>query len=71
VLRVIDVTGHEHLPSKSTLDGYDLRAARLIERKRLLEDLLGDPDLNPIHYSQHFEEVGSVLFRKSCELGHY
>ena len=51
------------------LDGYDLRAARLVDRKNLLEDLLLERDLGPIHYSQHFEEEGAVLFKKSCELG--
>src|SRR4051812_9912478 len=51
------------------LDGYDLRSARLIDRKALLEDLLGERELGPIHFSQHFEEEGEVLFQKSCELG--
>src|SRR3954471_9109805 len=51
------------------LDGYDLRAAQLVNRKNLLEDLLLERDLGPIHYSQHFEEEGAVLFQKSCELG--
>jgi len=51
------------------LDGYDLRGARLIERKRLLAQLLAERDLSPIFFSQHFEEDGTVLLRKSCDLG--
>jgi bifunctional non-homologous end joining protein LigD len=52
------------------LDGYDLRGARLIERKQLLSALLAEQqDLGPIHFSQHFEEDAAVLFRKSCEMG--
>jgi bifunctional non-homologous end joining protein LigD len=51
------------------LDGYDLRSARLIERKQLLSALLTEQDLGPIHFSQHFEEDAAVLFRKSCEMG--
>jgi bifunctional non-homologous end joining protein LigD len=51
------------------LDGYDLRGATLISRKRLLSDLLSERALGPIQYSQHFEEEGALLFRKSCEMG--
>src|SRR4051812_24739586 len=51
------------------LDGFDLRAARLVERKRVLEGLLKEAgDIGPLHFSQHFDD-GSMIFDKSCELG--
>ena len=53
------------------LDGYDLRAARLIERKRILAQLLkADPaDITPVLLSDHFEDDGPLMFTKSCEMG--
>ena len=56
------------MPSISYLDGYDLRGARLTERKQLLAQLL-EGDLSPVHLSQHFEEDGQMLFEKACEMG--
>ncbi|WP_191217876.1 DNA ligase D [Agrobacterium salinitolerans] len=49
------------------LDGSDLRAAALSERKALLEKLLpaGDPHLR---YSQHFEESGALVLDHACRL---
>lgn len=41
-------------------DGYDLRAAPLVERKRLLRRLLDPRD--PFRYSDHHEEEGKELF---------
>lgn len=49
------------------LDGYDLRAAPLIERKTLLEQLVGsEPGL--IRYSSHFNENGGLVLRHACRL---
>lgn len=49
------------------LDGYDLRAAPLIERKRLLNYLI--PDANGlIRYSSHFDENGDLVLRHACRL---
>jgi hypothetical protein len=39
------------------LDGFDLRLAPVIERKRVLAELLGKA-CGPILYSEHFEEDG-------------
>lgn len=51
------------------LDGFDLRAAPLVERKRVLEGLLKEAgDIGPLHFSEYFED-GSMIFDKSCELG--
>jgi bifunctional non-homologous end joining protein LigD len=52
------------------LDGYDLRAAPLIERKRALSELLKRAgDIGPFLFSQHFEDGADAMFAKSCELG--
>jgi bifunctional non-homologous end joining protein LigD len=53
------------------LDGYDLRPARLMDRKAVLAHLLAQDaaEVAPVFYSQHFEEDGPTLFAKSCELG--
>ncbi len=49
------------------LDGEDLRAAPLVERKRRLAALLADaPD--PLRLSEHFEEDGEVMLRHACRL---
>jgi bifunctional non-homologous end joining protein LigD len=53
------------------LDGYDLRAAPLIERKEALRELLekaGD-EIAPIQFSEHFETDGATLFKQACNLG--
>jgi bifunctional non-homologous end joining protein LigD len=50
------------------LDGEDLRALPLIERKRRLRELL-PTDAPPLLYSDHFEEGGKALFRRACEMG--
>jgi ATP-dependent DNA ligase len=50
------------------LDGYDLRAAALIDRKRALAELLtGIGDIGPIFYSEHFAMSGSALFEPACQ----
>src|SRR5690606_21781472 len=49
------------------LDGRDLRAAPLVERKAALEALLSDaPKL--LRYSEHFEENGELVLRHACRL---
>jgi bifunctional non-homologous end joining protein LigD len=49
------------------LDGYDLTALPLIERKRLLEQLIGK-GAGIIRYSGHFEEDGDMVLRHACRL---
>ena len=51
------------------LDGFDLRAARLVERKRVLSGFLHDAgDAGPLHYSEHFEIDGKSMFQKACDM---
>jgi bifunctional non-homologous end joining protein LigD len=49
------------------LDGYDLRAAPLIERKALLKRLL-PASKAPLRYSDHFEENGELVLRHVCRM---
>jgi bifunctional non-homologous end joining protein LigD len=50
------------------LDGFDLRAAPLLERKRVLAGPL-DGIGPPIVYSEHIKEVdGAVMFEHACKL---
>lgn len=49
------------------LNGYDLREAPLIERKGLLEDLVGS-DPGRVRFSSHFGESGSMVLRHACRL---
>ena len=49
------------------LDGYDLRAVPLIERKRMLERIVA-ADIAPIRYSSHFEENGGLVLQHACRL---
>ncbi len=52
------------------LDGYDLRASPLIERKKALFDFLTSAkNIAPIQFSEHFETDGASLFSQACELG--
>lgn len=50
------------------LDGHDLRLLPLIERKALLEKLIGSNDNNALRYSGHFEESGAMVLRHACRL---
>jgi bifunctional non-homologous end joining protein LigD len=49
------------------LDGYDLSALPLVERKSVLRQVVTFED--PIAYSEHLEEDGEVAFRAACEKG--
>jgi ATP-dependent DNA ligase len=49
------------------LNGEDLRALPLIERKPLLKQLLRRKQ-SPVLYVDHFEERGREFFQKVCEL---
>lgn len=57
------------------LDGYDLTALPLIDRKELLRELLAKKDeadeeaQRPIHFSDHVEGHASEVFRQACLLG--
>jgi bifunctional non-homologous end joining protein LigD len=48
------------------LDGYDLRRAPLVERKRLLEGLL--PAAGALRYSSHVAGSGSDFFQQACRM---
>jgi bifunctional non-homologous end joining protein LigD len=51
------------------LEGRDLTDEPLIERKRLLADLLARAKaLGPIRLSEHFETEGSRVHRRACEM---
>jgi bifunctional non-homologous end joining protein LigD len=51
------------------LDGRDLRARPLHERKRMLQGLLkGAPKAGPLVYSDHVRGNGERVFRRACEL---
>ena len=52
------------------LDGFDLRGAPLIQRKALLEGVLGDAGgSGPLRFSPHFDEDGDLMMRHVCRLG--
>jgi bifunctional non-homologous end joining protein LigD len=51
------------------LDGYDLRAAPLIRRKELLDELIGSGGGGAIRYSSHFVEDGRLVLQRACALG--
>jgi bifunctional non-homologous end joining protein LigD len=50
------------------LDGFDLRATPLIERKRVLAELLNTPSLGVIRYCEHIEGDGKVVLEHACKL---
>ncbi len=50
------------------LDGYDLTAVPLVERKLLLESLIASiKGTTPLRYSEHVEGSGHEFFRQACE----
>jgi bifunctional non-homologous end joining protein LigD len=55
------------------LDGRDLLATRLLERKELLQRLLGSKaepsNTGRLRYSEHWLAQGRMLFDKACEMG--
>lgn len=51
------------------LDGLDLRSQPLLERKKLLQDLLNGIDSDAIHYNDHVIEQGVALFDEVKKLG--
>jgi bifunctional non-homologous end joining protein LigD len=52
------------------LDGFDLRAAPLIDRKRVLAELLKESgDIGPVLFSESFEEDGQLMFDRAREMG--
>ncbi|HVY81857.1 MAG TPA: DNA ligase D [Steroidobacteraceae bacterium] len=51
------------------VEGFDLRAVPLIERKRVLSELLAQaPRLQRIRLSEHLEAEGRVVFEQACAL---
>lgn len=50
------------------LDGFDLRAAPLIGRKRVLAELIRDVG-QPILYSDHLKDKGEAMFDHACKIG--
>ncbi len=54
------------------LEGFDLRDAPLIERKRILKELFeetGLPVSGPVVYADHLVSDGRQLFEHACKLG--
>lgn len=51
------------------LDGFDLRGAALIERKRVLRDLLARHGSDRVLFCEHLENDGAVVLAGACELG--
>jgi bifunctional non-homologous end joining protein LigD len=51
------------------LDGRDLTALPLIERKQQLKRLIGEKAEGPMRYSEHFDEAGPLVLRHACEMG--
>ncbi|CCV10321.1 DNA ligase D [Mesorhizobium sp. STM 4661] len=52
------------------LDGEDLRAEPLVERKQALQELLGkQPDNPAVRFSDHFAEPGKVMLQHACRMG--
>jgi bifunctional non-homologous end joining protein LigD len=51
------------------LDGRDLTALPLIERKQQLKRLIGEKTEGPMRYSEHFDEAGPVVLEHACKMG--
>jgi bifunctional non-homologous end joining protein LigD len=51
------------------LDGFDIRAAPLIERRRVLAELLGPKPVGPVLFSKHTEGDGTTIFDRACAMG--
>lgn len=50
------------------LDGYDVRACRLADRKQLLAAILPEGN-DTIRYSDHFATSGQAFLKQCCQLG--
>jgi bifunctional non-homologous end joining protein LigD len=51
------------------LNGRNTRNLPLIERKKLLEQLLAGATSETLRYSEHLESNGEKIFRSACEMG--
>lgn len=51
------------------LDGYDLQCAKLVDRKRLLAEVLRDCGTSRLQYCDHLEGHGPEFFKQTCQLG--
>ena len=51
------------------LNGHDLRAAPLIERKEALKNLIALAPGSRLQWSDHFEDEGPNFFRQCCQMG--
>ncbi|QKC80897.1 DNA ligase D [Mesorhizobium sp. NZP2077] len=52
------------------LDGKDLRAEPLVERKQALQELLGkQPENTAVRFSDHFSEPGRIMLEHACRMG--
>jgi bifunctional non-homologous end joining protein LigD len=49
------------------LDGYDLRGAGLVDRKKVLGELIADSE-GPLQISEHLEVEGPEMYRNACAL---
>lgn len=49
------------------LDGYDLQALPLVDRKAMLQQLI-EAASGPIRFSSHFDEGGGIVLRHACRL---
>src|SRR5262249_17403364 len=49
------------------LDGYDMRQAPLIERKRLLSQLLITGKYDPVRYNDHVQGNGGKMYHQACQ----
>jgi bifunctional non-homologous end joining protein LigD len=51
------------------LDGFDLRRAPLVQRKRVLAEVLSGVGLNLIRFCEHIEGDGATVLEHACKLG--
>jgi len=49
--------------------GRNLRSAKLLERKELLERLLQSTDTDVLRFSEHLQADGHQMFHEACKLG--
>jgi len=59
-----------HLFDLVYVDGFNLTRTPLLERKRLLEELVASQDpKGPLRYSDHMEGNGAKFFQQACKYG--